>query len=142
MSVYHAHEFLAVLPGGWKDKTINLFTLTDDGPSELSVVVSRERGRLGEPLERFAEQQIFALMSRLPLFKIHKRADTTLDGAPAVLVDYTWQSPDGKMHMQQVMAVAQTQNVVLVITASSKNELSSRSLAAFQDFLQSFRFRT
>ena len=40
------NELSFVRPGGFKDKTFHVFTLTDIGPSPLSVVVGRSAGRL------------------------------------------------------------------------------------------------
>lgn len=142
MNIFHANEFVTVLPEGLKDKTVNIFSLTDEGPSELSVVVARDKPQKGEDLETYSVRQLGLLAQRLSTFRIVKREPTKLDNEPAVLVDYTWQSPEGKMFQRQVIVFVKATGGALLITATSRDQLAPKWEAAFASMLQNFRLRT
>lgn len=141
MGIVHATEFLLNLPEGLKDKSINIFALSDEGPSELTVVVARERPRAGETLERFAERAQSALVARLPGFLVERREVIRIDKEPAIVVDYTWQSPEGKMFQRQAIVHARGPNLMLLITATCREKLGSRWEAMWGDFIAGFRLR-
>jgi hypothetical protein len=141
MGIFHANDFIVSLPSGLKDKTVHMFSLTDDGPSDLSVVVARERPQSGETLDRFAERILSALLGRLPLLQVLKRETIRLDNQPAVATDYTWQSPQGKMFQRQVVVYAKAPNLMLVITGTCRDRLSGKLEAMFTEFLAGFRLR-
>lgn len=141
MSIIHATEFVLSLPDSLKDRSINIFSLTDDGPSDFSVVVSRERPQPGETLERFSERALTAMLSRLPLFHVEKREILRVDGQPAIQLDYTWQSKDGKVFQRQVLVHVPRLNVVLLITATCRDKLGSRWESTFAELLAGFRLR-
>jgi hypothetical protein len=42
MTLHHTHELSFELPDGLEDRTHHIFTLRDDGPSELTVTLSRQ----------------------------------------------------------------------------------------------------
>lgn len=141
MSIFHGNEFLISLPEVLKDKTVNVFALSDDGPSDFSVVISRERPQAGETLERFTERVTAALISRLPLFHVEKREVIRVDGQPAILLDYTWQSKEGKTFQRLVTVPAKAQGVMLLLTATTREKLGARWEALFEEFLAGFRLR-
>ena len=140
MAVFHANEYLVSLPDGLKDKTVNIFSLTDEGPSELSIVVTRDVRKGGEDLEAYVERQLNALMPRLPAFRLLKHEKTTLDKQPAILFDSSWQSPEGRMFQRQITLYAA--KCVLVIVATTKgDQLKSKWESMFNEFLAGFRLR-
>ena len=141
MSVFHANEFLANLPDALKDKTINMFTLTDEGPSEFSVVVSRDRYK-NDDLDAYIERQVAALLPRMPLFKVTKRERIVIDKQPALLIDCTWQSPQGKLFQRQVAIYFKPTSHMLLITGSCKDPIKPRWEALFNEFLANFRLRS
>lgn len=141
MAVFHANEFLVNLPDALKDKTINMFTLTDEGPSELSVVVSRDRYK-SDDLEAYIERQVAGLLPRMPLFKVVKREKMTVDKHPAVLLDCTWQSPQGKLFQRQVSLYYKPTSHMLLITASCKDPWKPKYESLFNEFLSNFRVRS
>jgi hypothetical protein len=142
MNIYHANEFVTVLPEGLKDKTVNIFSLTDEGPSELSVVIARDKPQKGEDLDAYAQRQLAMLQQRLSMFRVLRREPATLGGEPAVSVDYTWQSPEGKMFQRQVMVFVKATGGALLLTATSRDQLAPKWEAAFANMLTNFRLRT
>jgi len=141
MSVFQANEFLANLPDALKDKTINMFTLTDEGPSEFSLVVSRDRWK-NDDLDVYVDRQIAGLSPRMPLFKVTKRERLVVDKHPALLMDCTWQSPQGKLFQRQVTVYFKPTSHMLLITGSSKDPIKPKWEALFNEFIASFRMRS
>lgn len=143
MSVYHGNEFLCALPDGLKDKTLNIFSLTEEGPSDFSVVITRERNRLGEDLETYVERHLAHLHARLPLFRTLAQKARLLDKAPAIACDFCWQSPEGKMFQRQVIVYSSVHRQVIHITATCKgDDLPPRFETMLEELLQSFRLRS
>ncbi len=141
MTTFQANEFSARLPEGLKDKTVNIFSLTDDGPSDLSVVVARDRPTEGEGLTAYADRQLKLLQQRLPLFRVANQADIFLDGQPAVQVDYTFQSGQTQMFQRQVIVYAPARGVMLLLSATCKGRLEPKWEAMFGELLADFRLR-
>jgi hypothetical protein len=142
MNVFHANEFLTVLPQGLKDKTINVFSLTDEGPSELGVVIARDILRKGEDLDAYAARQLQAIGQQLPVYRLLKREDITLDGQPAMSMDCTWQGPEGKMFQRQVLLLVKSSGVVLAISATTRGDrFEAKWESMFSEFLTNFRLR-
>ncbi len=143
MNLYHGNEFIAALPDGLKDKTVHIFSLTDDGPSDLSVVIARDKPKAGETAERFAERILSGLLGRLPLLQVQKRETITVSSVPAVATDYTWQSPEGKMFQRQVILYAKAHHQMLIITATCRGDsMASKWEGMFKELLENFRLRT
>jgi len=142
MSIFHANEYILNLPDGLKDKSLQVFSLTEDGPSEFSVVVTRQRPEGGDTVELFAERVLTALLGRLPNFRVIERELLRLDGEPAVALEYTWLSPEGKMCQKQVITHAKALNLMLVVTATCRGDsLSGKWKAMFGELLAGFRMR-
>ncbi|EYF04712.1 DcrB-related protein [Chondromyces apiculatus] len=139
MTSFQANEFSTRLPEGLKDKTVNVFSLTDDGPSDLSVVVIRDRPLQGEALAVYVERQLGVLQQRLPLFRILHRGEAVLDGEPAVQLDYTWMSGPTAMFQRQVILYAPLSGGVLLVSATCKGRLEPAWEEMFGAFLADFR---
>jgi hypothetical protein len=141
MSTYHANEFTLDLPEGLHDKSVQIFALADQGPSDLSVVVARERPHPGEAALGFANRTLTALSEQLALLTVLSKEAVELDGAPAIRTDYTWSSSQGKMFQRQVVAHAVAHDQMLIVTATCRDAMSPRAEAVFSAFLAKFRFR-
>lgn len=142
MNLFHANDFVVSLPDGLKDKTINVFSLTDEGPSEAGIVVVRDRLRPGESLDELLERQMATLVKRMPLFQLLRREEITLDKHPARLTDCTFHPPDGKMFQRQVAVVSRPTQAVLLISVTCKETLTPKAEAMFNELLANFRLRT
>lgn len=142
MNLYHANDFVVSLPDGLKDKSINVFSLTDEGPSEVGIVVVRDRLRPGESLDEMLERQMGTIVKRMPLFQLLRREEVTLDKHPARLTDCTFHPPEGKMFQRQIAVVSKATQAVLLISVSCKDKLTPKAEAMFNEFLANFRLRT
>lgn len=139
MTTFQAHEFSAGLPQGLKDKTVNIFSLTDEGPSDFSLVVARDQKIEGETFVAYVARQLALLQQRLPLFRAIRKSDMELGRQAAVQIDYTWQSGETQMFQRQVIVFAPAASVMLLITATCKERLEPRWEAMFSEFLSHFR---
>lgn len=143
MTIYHANDFIVALPDGLRDKTTHIFSLTDEGPSEVSIVIAKERPKSGETVELFIERLFTLLLSRLPAFRVLKREMLRVDNQPAVSIEYTWASPEGPMFQRQVIVYAKVPHQMLLITATCRGDkIASRWATMFNQFLANFRLRT
>jgi hypothetical protein len=141
MGVFHANEFIVSIPDALKDRTVNIFSLNEEGPSDVSVVVARERPKSGEGLEEYAERMVSGTLSRMPLFQLRKKEAVPVDGQPGLLLDYTWQLSEGKMYQRLVLVYARAPHMILVISVTSRDADSGRAQAMLGDFLSAFRLR-
>ncbi|OJH38154.1 DcrB-related protein [Cystobacter ferrugineus] len=125
MPLYLTNEVSLQLPDELIDKTINIFSLSDDSPSEFSLVIARDQLQAGERLGNLADKQLRQLSSRLQDFKLLRRDDVMIDHHPALSADYQWHSQNGLLHQRQITLLTneQTKNgrVVITITATFKS---------------------
>ncbi|MEP7124241.1 MAG: DcrB-related protein [Byssovorax sp.] len=141
MSTYHANEFTLDLPEGMHDKSVQIFALANQGPSDLSIVVAREKPNQGEAMPAFANRTLTALSEQLPVLTVLSKEAVQLDGQPAIRTDYTWSSSQGKMFQRQVVTHAVAHDQMLIVTATCRDAMSPEAEAVFAAFLAKFRFR-
>jgi len=143
MGTYHTNEFICSLPAELKDRTINVFALRDDGPSEWNLVVSRDELEPNESVEAYVARQLRLLSERVAGVTILAQARTTVDGEPAILVDFTWQTPEAKMHQRQVTVKVPGEGSarVVVFTGTTKDTLPPKWEKMMNDVLADVRFR-
>jgi hypothetical protein len=143
MNLYHANDFVVSLPEGLKDKSIHIFSLADEGPSEAGIVVARDRLRGGEDLDAFLDRQLTLVLQRMPLFQLQRREPFVLDRQPARLTECIWFPPEGKTFQRQVAVCSKTApRDVLLLSVSCKEALTAKGEALFAEFLANFRLRT
>lgn len=136
-----AHEFTVEgLPASLKDKTINIFSLTDEGPSDVSVVVARDKLRAGEDLQQYTQRQKGLMAQRMARLELLGEGATQLDGQPAWWIDFEWVGPDGPMLQRQVLTMS-PRGVALLVTGTFRGRPSPESLEVFNKFLVGFRHR-
>jgi hypothetical protein len=142
VAIFHANEYVLNLPDGLRDKSVQIFSLTDEGPSEFSVVVTRERPGPGETVERFVERGVASLLSRLPLFRVLEREVVRIDDQPAIVTEYAWQSPEGKACQRQAVVYTKGPNLMIVVTATYRGDsMPAKWKAMFGELLAGFRLR-
>lgn len=141
MPTYHANEFTLDLPRDLHDKTVHIFAMAEKGPSDLSLVVARERPAEGEALEAFVERVLATLSVQLPGLVVLERRTVEVDGERALQTDYTWQSTQGKMFQRQVVAPARPHDLMLLITGTCRDQMSPDAEQVMAAFVAGLRFR-
>ncbi len=144
-AMYHANHATFELPAQLKDKTMHMFTLRDDGPSEFNVVVSHADVKLEEQLDQFGERLVKELTRALPRFQLKAMTERTVDGAPALELAYSWRNEAGFMHQRQVITLVQGGKPgtieAMLMAATCLREFSDEWNAAFDAIVDSIRLR-
>lgn len=143
--LYHANHATFELPAQLKDKTMHMFTLRDDGPSEFNVVVSQADVKPQEQLDQFGDRLIKELTRALPRFQLKAMTERTVDGAPALELAYSWRNEAGFMHQRQVITLVQGSKPgtieAMLIAATCLREFSDDWNAAFDAIVASIQLR-
>jgi len=139
MSVFYANEFMADVPDDLLDRSVNVFTLTTDGPSELSIVVTRDALRAGEDLVGYVDRQLATLQGRLPQLRIRRREAAVVGAQPAERLELTWQTPEGAVTQRQLAAIA-PRGPVMTFSATFRGTPAEPHASTFETFLAGVRF--
>jgi hypothetical protein len=139
MPAFYANEFAATVPDELLDRSINVFTLTVDGPSELSVVVTRDALRAGEDLAGYIDRQLATLQERLAQLRIRRREPSVVGGVAAERLEITWQTREGAITQRQLAAVS-PRGPVMTFSATFRGAPAEPHVSTFEAFIASVRF--
>jgi len=124
---YHTNELSFVRPQGFKDKTFHVFTLTDIGPSPLSVVIGRSAIEANADLETVAQKLLDELSKSLShLDWIEPLHPVKIAGIDARQVEFKWRQQGNPIHQLQLIFLhkdEQLNPVLMQITVSSSSAL-------------------
>ncbi|AVR97163.1 hypothetical protein C9I28_17080 [Pseudoduganella armeniaca] len=143
--LYHANHATFELPAQLKDKTMHMFTLRDDGPSEFNVVISHADVKPEERLEEFGDRLAMELTRALPRFQLKAMTERQVDGTPALELVYSWRNEAGTMHQRQVITLVAGSKPgtreALLIAATCLSAFSDEWNAAFEAIVDSIKLR-
>ena len=139
---FRINEGDLTLPKGWEDKTINAFTfpLGSKQPS-ASFAITRDQLKTEITLAAYVDKQLVTLAKSCPRFELVRRDDVSLDGIPAVQMEFTWRTPERLLVCQEQTIVLLPAGIVLTFTATAPKDKFSIHAAAFGSLVESFRFR-
>ncbi len=142
---YRTNHAMFTLPAQLKDKTMHMFTLTDGGPSEFSVVISHADAQPDDSLVGFSTRLVQELEKALPKFQLARSQERLLDGAPAIELFYSWRSEGSFLHQRQVMTLVPGPQPgtrqAMMIGATCLRAFSDEWNTAFDDMLGSMKLR-
>lgn len=145
MHQYHANSATFELPERLKDKTMHMFTLSDDGPSEFSMVISHADTQPGEQLQDFGTRLMSELGRALPRFQLRSMTERLLDGTPAIELAYSWRNDGHFMHQRQVIGLVEGASEAhvqaILIAATCLQPFSEEWNATFDQMLASVKLR-
>ncbi len=139
MGVFYTNEFASVIPDEFRDRTVNVFTLTDEGPTELSVVVTRDTLRAGEDLATYLDRQLAVLHERFAQFRLRRREPAAVGGVAGERLEMQWQSPQGTVYQRQ-LAVVSPRGPVMTLSATFRAPPAEPYASMFEHFVASVRF--
>ncbi len=139
MPAFYANEFAATVPDALLDRSVNVFTLAVDGPSELSVVVTRDALRAGEDLAGYIDRQLATLQERLAQLRIRRREPSVVGGVAAERLEFTWQTREGAVTQRQLAAIA-PRGPVMTFSATFRGAPAEPHAGTFEAFVASVRF--
>ncbi|WP_323123410.1 DUF1795 domain-containing protein [Burkholderia alba] len=138
MTAYRLHEGRVTLPAGWRDKTMNVFHLPDDaGRKDVAFVVTRDYDTPLDDVAAYADAQQAAFKKQFPAYKPLLREAITLDGLPALMLEYQWRSD--KSVLRQRQAMVRLDDAMLVFTLNARTEDFDRHIPAWESILASFK---
>ncbi|WP_223164901.1 DcrB-related protein [Massilia mucilaginosa] len=142
---YHTNHATFELPAQLKDKTMHMFTLADEGPSEFSVVMSHADAQGDDSLVNFADRLVAELGNSLPDFRLLNRVERTLDETPAIELAYRWRSAGHLMHQRQVITMLPRTEAgdvkAMLIAATCLTQFTDEWNATFDGMLASVKLR-
>lgn len=144
-NIYQSNHATFELPAQLKDKTMHMFTLSDDGPSDFSMVISHADTQPGEQLEDFGARLVSEMGRALPRFQLRHMKDCVLDASPATELAYSWRNDGNFMHQRQVVCLVQgavgDSVQAIMIAATCLKPFTDEWNAAFDAVLASFKLR-
>lgn len=142
---YDAHHATFSLPTQLRDRTMHMFVLKDDGPSDFSLVVSYADTQGEEDLAEFGDRLVKEMSRALPKFMLRGMRECLLDGSPAVELTYSWRNNGIFMHQRQAIVLVQGREAgsrqAMLLAGTCPNGFSDEWQAAFDNLLASVRLR-
>lgn len=140
---YQTNDLSFDLPARLKDKTMHMFTLSDQGASEFSLVLSHADTLPEEELDDFSARLIQEMGRALPKFQLRHNRESLLGGAAAIDLAYSWRKDGIFMHQRQVITLAEGvtpgSNRALMIAATCLGSFGDEWNQAFERLLESVR---
>ncbi|RYH35041.1 DUF1795 domain-containing protein [Enterobacter cloacae] len=103
MADYILQEATLALPDVFKDRTMNLFTLSDNGASEFTFVVSRASAKNEEKVHDAATRLVRELEITVHDFRLESSQMTSVDGHAAVELFYQFKNDNSVIFQKQTV---------------------------------------
>lgn len=141
MKAYHIDEGEIEIPEDWTDQSINILSSPGSAGTGFTITVARDNIPWGMDFTAYARRELDKLSENFNGFSENKSGTVTIDGKEAVLVDYTWTSPQGELH--QLMAILpQSESRSLIITATMPGGFTESQISNARGILESFKARS
>ncbi|BES83355.1 hypothetical protein PEC302107_41070 [Pectobacterium araliae] len=131
--MYQMNEGTLAIPAQWRDESLHVFVLPDE---TTNLVVNRTPTEPGQAAETVYEKTLEQFSTHLTGYNEVLSWELTLAGVPAPALEYTWQSPEGKMHQVVVMQVRG--NLLLTFTITAAEVLSDARKAELLAVIETF----
>jgi len=142
---YHTNSATFELPARLKDKSMHMFVMRDDGPSEFSVVISHAEVPPEESLADFGDRLHKELARALPRFQLRGLKGCLVGGSPAIELAYSWRKDGNFMHQRQAIVLvegpAAGTRQAMMIAATCLEAFSEEWNTAFDGLLASMTLR-
>lgn len=142
---YHTNSATFELPAQLKDKSMHMFVVREDGPSEFSVVITHADVPAEESLADFGDRLQKELGRALPRFQLRGLKDCMVGGSPAIELAYSWRKDSNFMHQRQAVVLvggpAPGSRQAMLIAATCPESFTDEWNAAFDGLLASMTLR-
>ncbi|AAZ33694.1 DcrB-related protein [Pseudomonas savastanoi pv. phaseolicola] len=122
---FHTNELSFIRPQGFKDKTFHVFTLTDIGPSPLSVVIGRTPVEADSDLETMSQMLLEDLKKALSHLEwVEALCPAEVAGVEARRVEFKWRQQGLPVHQLQLIFLHKDEQghpLLMQITATSNH---------------------
>lgn len=143
MAEYLLQEATLELPDIFKDRTMNLFTLNDNGASEFTFVISRASAKRGEKLQAVAARLAHELEVTVPEFLLLGSQLREIDGHPAVELYYQFTSDRVAIVQRQCVVLLDEQPIgkkIVCYVGTCQGEFNDYYLRQYHDIIASIKF--
>lgn len=143
MAEYLLQEATLELPDIFKDRTMNLFTLNDNGASEFTFVISRASAKSGEKLQAVAARLARELEVTVPDFRLLGTEMREIDGHPAVELYYQFTSDRVAIFQRQCVVLLDEQPAgkkIVCYVGTCQGEFNDYYLRQYRDIIASIKF--
>ncbi|UDJ84552.1 DcrB-related protein [Kosakonia oryzae] len=143
MADYILQEATLALPDVFKDRTMNLFTLNDNGASEFTFVVSRASAKKDENIQAVAARILREMEITVPQFQLHLSRPVTIDGEPAIELYYQFKSDGALIFQRQTVVLLNEQPTgkkIVCYIGTCPDEFSDYYQRQYQEIIQSIKF--
>lgn len=144
---YLTNELSFARPENLKDKTFNVFTLTDIGPSPFSFVVGRSPAEPDADLETLAQQLLGELKKTLSHVQwIEPLSPVIVAGLDARRAEFRWRQQGQPVHQVQLIFLHQDEHkrpLLMQLTGTSNNPkgMTAEERSAFDAIVESLELR-
>jgi hypothetical protein len=133
---YHWRSLRFTVPVGFDDDTVVTFLRRRGDVVEVNITMTREA--LDEPIESYLKTAVSQLGKQLSGYRLAERKDTTVDGAPAVVLEHRATAPDGQ-GLVMLQAYLPRSGEVHIVTATGRDAVSAQVHTAMSELLASLR---
>jgi hypothetical protein len=144
MPTHITNELTFDLPDVLKDKTHHIFSVTDEGPSAFSVVISKSAVGDEETLQSYGERLAAELKRSLPRFESISARAILISDQPAWGLEYRWLNQGQWLHQRQanLFHVPESgRKQMIQITATVAGQFTDEWKRVFATLLGSIRMR-
>ncbi|AAZ37198.1 MULTISPECIES: DcrB-related protein [Gammaproteobacteria] len=138
---YQLHEGSIALPDGFKDRTVNMFTLGDSVPAPLNITISRDDMLPAEDMSTYISRQIKLIANKLRGYTLLGKKSALLSTGhtlPGIQVD-AYYMHEGRPIYQRQAAFEVIPGRILVFSATSQTDFSSTQDEDWLQLLASFQ---
>jgi hypothetical protein len=137
---YRLQEGHLTLPEGFQDRTVNMFVMGANGPTPLSITISRDTTLPGEVLSTYLERQLKLIASKLRGYTVLDKQVVALSRQQplqGVQVEASHQAEGRPMYQCQAAFII-APGRVLVFSTSSKQDFTPQQTEQWAELLASF----
>lgn len=145
---YEADEITLAVPPALLDKTVNVFVMSESGPSAFNLVVSRAKAEPEGPVESFAGHMVVELRKALPKFDFKSqkavRVGPGSQGVDGIQMEYTWLNQGVTTHQRQTLVLVEGHEGVpqlLMITGTCPQPFDAKWSAAYDGVITGSRIK-
>ena len=142
---YHTNSATFELPEPLKDKSMHMFVVRDDGPSEFSVVITQADVQREESLADFGDRLQKELGRALPRFQLRGLKECQVGGSPAIERAFRWRTDANSSHQRPALVGVDGPppgtRQAMMVAATCLNAFSDEWNAAFDGLLASMTLR-
>ena len=132
---YTINEGSFSLPNNWQDESLNVFSFNSHSGGNLVI----NRTPITEDIsdQDFYQKIIEQFRHNLNGYQENECREVTLEGKPAYLLDYYWDTPEGPIYQLSVLYIVQ--NKLLTFTYSAQESFSPNKKEALLTVVYSFK---